>query len=536
MNNGIAGYGRLSQEEEKERGTSMEQKIALRRDILKTIAKHHGLQLLDDAITFEIRSGATLSERPGLLDLLEQCRRREVHTLIVFDVDRLTRDVADLKTITQALFKGEVRLVTQRGVYQFDRHFDTTLLQILAVLGEKERRSYCYRRKAANEQRSRSGQRSCGIAPYGYTWDSDAKRYEVIPAEYAIVEELFLRIWNEGGGAIASDLNRRGVAPPGTTRRLGASPVWMPVSVLNIVRNPHYAGRPAKRRDSDREGVSIHLPRQQWILSDEEITAVHPDTEGGRWFPVTLDEWEGIQEVLNQRHAVGAPRAGLLTGLLRCSQGRPMNLHLDSYECPCRKEGAPHRGSYVQAANVDSVVKAVVAAAIDAQPPTRLPAAKGTPDRSLLELAAARRDLREAEATIGDLTRRSAFYVSLPHFGVAGHEAALREVSEKAATLAQRVAELTAIRNRPDLLQLETLLSVVRAAGGSSAFFSAMEGIEAREMVRLVVKSVTLSPMEPGAGVTKTVEIIIHDLGKGEEVRIESLPRQPKQTVNSRSE
>src|SRR5579871_620223 len=204
---GIVGYLRLSRDEERERGVPMDEKISLRKQILIAIAKHHALILPEEAITVELKSGGSLAEREGLLSILERCRRGEIHTVVAFDVDRLTRDVADLKQITSAFYKGEVTLLTQRGVERFDRNHDTTLMQILAVLGEKERRSFSYRRKATNVQRARQGQLSQGYAPYGYRWNPESKAFVIDPIEYAIIEEIFRRSWREGTHRISTDLN-----------------------------------------------------------------------------------------------------------------------------------------------------------------------------------------------------------------------------------------------------------------------------------------------------------------------------------------
>jgi hypothetical protein len=45
---GIVAYGRLSREEADDRATPMEEKIALRKQILLTLAKHYHLTLTDE--------------------------------------------------------------------------------------------------------------------------------------------------------------------------------------------------------------------------------------------------------------------------------------------------------------------------------------------------------------------------------------------------------------------------------------------------------------------------------------------------------
>lgn len=501
---GVVGYLRLSRDEEKERGVSMEDKISIRKQILVAIAKHHAIILPEAAIVVELKSGGNLSEREGLLTILEKCRRREVHTVIAFDVDRLTRDVADLKTITSAFYKGEVTLITQRGVDRFDRNHDSTLLQILAVLGEKERRSFSYRRKATNLQRAREGKLSQGLPPYGYRWNSEAKRYEVEPLQYSILEEICTLIRTTGSHTIAHLLNTRGVPPPSHGKRNQGAKTWLPGTILNMLCNPFYAGHPAKRTEVDRDGITQQLPRSQWTWAEGEQEYPHP---------LTMDEWEQIQDIIGERKS-GELRQGLLTGLLRCSQGKKMHMRLENYTCECDEV---HRGRFISRAMIEPAVIKALVERIDGLPAGKLarPGRKSM-DRDALasERSQVRRDLREKQATMQELVARASFYHSLPGYGPARHQETLTTLGKEVEQLESRLAAIEAKLSVPDYREISTAIAGLH--GSVEAIFQAMERPKQRALLARIIKRIDLCPIEAGRGVTRSVVITLHPLLEGE--------------------
>lgn len=519
---GVAGYVRLSQEEVAEKGSSFEQKLELRRAILMTIARHKCIELTEDSIVTEVRSGATLNERPGLLSILERCRRRELHTVVAFDIDRLTRDVADLKVIFNALFKGEVLLVTQRDSYRFDRHFDVTLLQILAVLGEKERRQFNYRRIAANEQRTRQGELSAGYAPYGYRWDKQLRAFRVAVDEYALVEEIFRRFWSEGAYSICKDFNARSIPPPSAHKRSVeyTAHEWLPGTLSSIVRNPFYAGRFAKRHESDREGNVIDLPQSKWIVNEDPIPMV--DSIGcptPMVHPVTWEQWQELQYRTKQRRS-GAPTKGVLTGMLYCAHGSPMRQSDDVYTCGCRLKGNAHRAWCIQRRTVEGLVWALIKERLAdvARLPKRSLRTKrvAKPEHSLarmqIDRAEMSRSIEERESTMQDLITRSSFYLSLPGFGIEKHSETLRAIAADLEKMRKSEAELSArIASGAARVDAEALRNVLSRP-------AVLERIEEqpfefrKELAHLLLERIDLEPAAPGKVRTPAIRVTVFAL------------------------
>lgn len=517
---GVLAYGRLSREEEKERGVSLSQKVELRKQILVTIARHHGFTLTPEQVHFEIKSGGSLSDRAALLAILERCRRGEVHTVIVQSIDRLTRDVADWKTIASAFYKGEVLLIYGDKAERFDRYHSDTIIKILAVLGEDERRKFCFRRKAANEQRARSGDYAPSYPPYGYQWHKEGRYYTVHPVEYPVIERIFARAWQVGGHVVATELNADGIVSPGVGKRVDTNPRWRSSSVTSLLRNPFYTGHSVKRRDSDREGQAVFLPRSQWIFSEEPLlTRDEVGLPVPLPHPVTREEWEALQELLTERQA-GKPTRGLLTGLLYCSLGHPMSRHHHHYSCmDYHQPHVSHKAMHIIRANLERAVWQAVESHIAT---LRLKGTKSggakasTVGRAEMERASAKRELREKEATMEDLVRRASFYHALPGYGPERHADTLTVLGRDVERLRGRLGEIESRLARPDPRLAEPLLQAYREAGGRAGFLETANEATQRALLHLLIRRVDL--VTPEKTMTKEAKVTFHALDNRGEV------------------
>jgi DNA invertase Pin-like site-specific DNA recombinase len=511
---GIRAYGRLSQEDSDRHTSTLEERIALRSGYLQQVAKLYHIALSAESIVFDVLSGASISERPQLLALLEDCRAGRLHTLIIFDIDRFTRDMGDWVTIKKALYKGRIRLLTARGEYHFTPQFDSTLLDILAVFGEGERRKFSFRAKAANDQRARKGQLSGGRAPYGYEWDKTERVYRVVASEYPIVEEIFRRLWTEGSYKIVRDFNSRAVAPPVTTQeRRSAVGMWTPSTLRGIAGNPFYAGYPAKRGERDREGKTTNLPRSEWIWAEVEQSYPHP---------ISLDEWEALQERVTSRQNNQGPQKALLTGLLKCSQGRPMHRSAHRYACACHIYDESHAGQLLLSSVIDEAVLCAIETAWDAIPPRRIAAAKiETPkpqDNAAAELLRIMRQIREKSVALSKLQQDAGFLDNLRTYGREKRLADMSALDVEIVALEETAARLRAdVQHQPIP---SSLLDAIGKAGGFRALFETMTLTEQQASLKEIVLALRLDPVPAGKRNSTTLQVTLRPpLGDGKPIR-----------------
>lgn len=517
------GYIRLSRDDLR-KGDTVENHVG----ILLALAERNRIPLDRSSIFQEIESSEYIDTREGLTELLRLASCRQVTHVLVYDVARMTRGMEDeWARIKRALFRGNVTLLTARGISVFDNRLDTTLLDIEAVFARRYRWEYSVKRQDHNIEKARRGKRYCGSPPYGYRTlkpptdiygnpspptDEDVsaghaqadesgvlrwRSHVAHPEEYPVVCEIFRRIYRQGARGIVRWLNEAGVTPPLQSRgyrQRKPTTEWQDQAVRHILQNPFYAGYIARRNEVAREQGQVPLPRDQWVWAREPGDWIHP---------VELEEWEYIQSLLPLRRVTSGPGApfGLLSGLLKCERGRSMRRAADTYTCECRTNGFAHRGAVVQASRYEPWVKRIVEEAVAGFDPSTLAPPRDARGRGalMLEISHVERQIADKQRALDDLMRRSDFFLSLPDFGADRYQANVEALAEEGAKLRDRLAELRAEAERPEPQAITALLDAVRGRPGLT-WDATEEGEEQdawtaehmRALIRLVIQRIVI--------------------------------------------
>jgi DNA invertase Pin-like site-specific DNA recombinase len=98
-------YARFSSDLQKDR--SIDDQLAL----CETYAKREGVKIVNK-FSDRAKSGSTLFDRDGLLELMTAAKRREFNVVIVESLDRLSRDQEDLAGLFKRLKHYEIDLQT----------------------------------------------------------------------------------------------------------------------------------------------------------------------------------------------------------------------------------------------------------------------------------------------------------------------------------------------------------------------------------------------------------------------------------------
>lgn len=303
-------YARYSSDMQNAR--SLDDQLALARGY----AEREGL-VVTKAYTDAAKTGATLFDRTGLFDLMNDAKAHQFDVVIVESLDRLSRDQEDLAGIFKRLQFAEVEIRTINEGTATPMHVGLRGLvgqMFLADLGAKVRRGH--------SGRVREGKIPGRIA-YGY------RAIPGRPGERAIDPEqagVVLRIFTEYAQgkspiAIAADLNAEGIpghnGRPWQWPRLTGGPRALLVNRLYLgeihwnnwrnVRDPE-TGRVTKRSTPAEERMIVRAEHLRIVPSDlfEQAQAVR--VARGRAQNITPG---------NQRRA-WQRNGSLLSGLLRC--------------------------------------------------------------------------------------------------------------------------------------------------------------------------------------------------------------------------
>jgi len=298
-----------------------------------------GYELIEERFADEGYSGATL-DRPALHRLLSVIRSGGIERLVIYRLDRLSRNLRHFTTLFEELKDHAVELdllnAPETGAVALDRF----MMNVLASFSEFERDLAATRIAESRAHLKAHGRRIAGATPFGYFADRHTKQLVVCDEEAAAVARMFQ--WADAGvtpGVIASFANAlRWIT--------GAGNPWTARQVLSILTNHTYAGL-VVHGFAFREGC--HPP-----LIDREV-------------------YHRVQNLIAARRT-GVPgrhggRTGItwiVRGLLICGGcGRPMSTHTVRtgpvirrfYRCRSTAGGRePCKGVMVSAHEIESAV------------------------------------------------------------------------------------------------------------------------------------------------------------------------------------
>lgn len=345
-------YTRVSTEIQGE-GYSLPTQLAGCRDY----AEQHGY-LVDKE--FEDLHTGTEIDRPGLNALLDFVRSAPVDAVIVYHIDRFSRNVAN-----QAILEMEL---AQRGTlveYVLGGYDDTPEGEMMKMITGAIAQ-YENRQRAERSVRGRKGKARAGYVvltdlrtPYGYDLVTEPHKAWLVvnEVEAPVVRQMFA--WARAGMptySIARELSMFGILTRGDQRagipKQADRGMWSPSTVRSMLTNSVYKGEWVyfKTRQVKRNGRKT----QQARPPDEHIPVPVPAI-------VDAATWEAVQQQLQRNKQYSrrnAKRDYLLRGLVRCQCGRVWQgvyksyLQRAYYRCPSGEER-----QWLQACTVEGGVR-----------------------------------------------------------------------------------------------------------------------------------------------------------------------------------
>jgi len=313
-------YCRVSTEDQEREGTSLQTQL----EACIAYCEQKGYQI---ARRFsETYSGLTL-ERPKLTELRDLIRANEIDIVVVYCLDRISRDPTHGVILTQELEKYNVTLeAVTETVESTDLGKLITYIRGFASKLEAEKiRERTMRGKLAHLKEGKLPQ-GTGIGIYGYQWDKTTGRRTVIDFEAKVVLKIFTMVLQGFSfHKIALDLNKASI-------RSKSGSMWHPLTIRRIATNQTYTGKTyfGKTKRISKTKVASR-PQEDWI-SLPDITP-----------PIISEEmFQRAQEVLLQAKQARPMKQNspyLLTGFIKCSKcgspigGTTLNGKYRYYQC-----------------------------------------------------------------------------------------------------------------------------------------------------------------------------------------------------------
>jgi site-specific DNA recombinase len=284
-------------------------------------------------------SGASVQGREGFARLIADSELRLFDVVVAADLDRLSRDIADMETFRACMeFRGiAIHSVADGQVTKMH----TGIKGLMGSLFLDALKAHTRRGMAGKVREGRAG----GGKLYGYTTGARKGDRVIVPEEAAVVLRIFQE-YDAGRSprAIAERLNAENIRPPSGTDWNASTINGNKSRHYGILINPLYDGRlvwnrvSMRKRPNSNKRVSRPNPPEEWITTPVEHLRIVP-----------ADLFARVQAAKAERCKARPERARrprhLLAGLLRCGCcGAAMAVASINHEgrrisCGRRKEG-----------------------------------------------------------------------------------------------------------------------------------------------------------------------------------------------------
>jgi len=271
-------YARVSTTDQADKGYSLPTQL----EACQAMAQQEGYIVPDTHVFVDDYTGMSLN-RPQFIKLRDLVHQRVVHTVIVYDLDRLSRKLAHQLLLSDEFEQAGVALhiVTMPATEKTPE--SQLLSNVRGIIAEYERAKILERTRRGLRGRAKEGYPPASGVPLGYRYVKHAGKgghYEIEPEEAALVHDIFRWYVEDGMSmhAIAVRLIQEGVPTPWAWRGKAATRVrarngWHVGSVRTILRSETYTGtfsygkkqRLPGKSNPDKKTRWRDVPRESWM-------------------------------------------------------------------------------------------------------------------------------------------------------------------------------------------------------------------------------------------------------------------------------
>lgn len=278
------------------------------------------------------------TDRPAFQEMMERVRHGEFTHILVWKIDRISRNLLDFAEMYEELQSLRVTFVSKNEQFDTSTAIGEAMLKIILVFAELERNMTSERVTATMISRANNGLWNGGRVPFGYSYDADKREFSVDPEQAPVclaLKDDYLE--HKSLVHTARYLNSLGY-------RTRAGIEWTPTAVWIIVSSPFYAGiyRYNRYRGTERRTVN---PEDEWVIIHDHHPAIFTLEEHQAMLSILEENARNVSKV-GERHM--GQNIHVFSGLCYCGKcgskmsSTPGRLHADgyrtsNYSCPLRR-------------------------------------------------------------------------------------------------------------------------------------------------------------------------------------------------------
>ncbi len=207
------------------------------------------------------------TDRPAFQDMMARVRKGEFSHVLVWKIDRISRNLLDFAKMYEELQKLRVTFVSKNEQFDTSTAIGEAMLKIILVFAELERNMTSERVTATMISRANNGIWNGGRIPFGYDYDAQTSTFSINEEEAKVcrlIRDDYFE--NRSLGHTSRLLNELGYR-----QRSGAE--WSPTTIWIIVQSPFYAGIYRYNRYKGAENRTEN-PADEWVMVPDHHPAI----------------------------------------------------------------------------------------------------------------------------------------------------------------------------------------------------------------------------------------------------------------------
>ncbi|MCI8992992.1 MAG: recombinase family protein [Eubacterium sp.] len=206
------------------------------------------------------------TDRPHFQDMMNRVRFGEFSHIIVWKVDRISRNLLDFAAMYEELKDHRVTFISMNEQFDTSTAIGEAMLKIILIFAELERNMTSERVTGIMLDRAENGLWNGARMPVGFRWNDETKYPEPDPDEVKVVQLIFDEYERTRSCLqVTRYLNNNHVK----TKRGGS---WSSKLVHDIIRNPFYIG--TYRYNMREAGRGPLKPENEWIIKENNHPAI----------------------------------------------------------------------------------------------------------------------------------------------------------------------------------------------------------------------------------------------------------------------
>lgn len=275
--------------------------------------------------------------RPSLQNMMSKVRSGEFTHVLVWKIDRISRNLLDFANMYKELKDYGVTFVSKNEQFDTSTAIGEAMLKIILVFAELERNMTAERVTATMISRAANGLWNGGKIPYGYNYDPETKKFSINSDEASFIH-LIHDTYEKNGSLvrIARYFNDNGY-------RTRSGSEWTPSTLSIILKSIFYCGDYLynKRKDGSRQK---NKNPADWITVENHHMAI-----------ISREQKERVLAMLNQNIRMSknvlytSKNVHIFKGIIKCGMcgftftstsffSKKDNFSCSRYQCPSKRK------------------------------------------------------------------------------------------------------------------------------------------------------------------------------------------------------